>query len=433
MDPAQGLQGIYDLQINNGIVANVAPNIDTGGKNFINVHNLLVIPGLVDMHTHLREPGFEEKETVATAARAAAAGGYSSITAMPNTNPVMDSKTIVEHLTLLAMRAGLVRIWPVGAISKGSRGVELAEIEEMVRAGARAVTDDGRGVANDGLLREAMLYCKNLGIPLLEHCEDEALAGEGQMHEGQLAIRLGLPGIPAAAESAMLIRDLRLAAETGARLHVMHLSSSESVKIIRQAKADGVPVTAEVTPHHLLLTEEAVIDLDARAKMKPPLRSAADRQALCEGLRDGTIDIIATDHAPHTAAEKSRGFRDAPFGVVGLETAFPVLFTNLVRTGFLTLSSLVGKMSRNPAAILGIPHGGLAPGMAADLTIIDLKKEYILDSRIFHSRGKNTPFDGWRVYGRPVLTLVGGYPAEPFTKIFDEVLRTNGQLRNIST
>jgi dihydroorotase len=278
----------------------------------------------------------------------------------------------------------------------------------MVKIGIRAVTDDGSGVADSRLLKNALLYCSQFDIPLFEHCEDEALAGNGQVHEGLVAARLGLPGIPASAETVMLARDLLLAQETGGRVHIMHLSTAQSVEMIRRAKVDGVRVTAEVTPHHLLLTEEMVDGFNPMAKMKPPLRTAADVQALRIGLVDGTIDAIATDHAPHSLAEKSGDFISAPFGIVGLETAFSLLYTHLVLTGVITLDGLIEKMSCKPAAILGISHGSLAPGCAADLVLLDTSAEQKIDRLLFHSKGRNTPFNGWPVYGVPVLTMVAG-------------------------
>jgi dihydroorotase len=408
IDPSRGVNGRYDLLVRHGLIAELSPLIDAGDAVVIEAAGRLVIPGLFDMHTHLREPGQEYKETVESGSRAAAAGGYTSITALPNTNPVMDSSLIIRQVSVSANRAGLVRVWPVGAVSKNSMGLELADIGAMKEAGAIAVTDDGRGVADTGLLREAMVCCRQLDIPLLQHCEVEILSGVGQIHQGAVSARLGLPGIPAASETEMLGRDLRLAAETGARLHIMHVSTARSVEMIRRARADGVRVTSEVTPHHLLLTDTVVPKLGSMAKMKPPLRSAPDMEALREGLRDGTIDAVATDHAPHAEDEKSGDFTSAPFGIVGLETAFPLLYTYLVKPGLIPLELLVQNMSYAPAAILGLPHGNLAPGSAADLAIIDISEKRVIDRHKFFSKGKNTPFHGWEVYGIPVLTMVQG-------------------------
>jgi dihydroorotase len=408
VDPAQGLHGRFDLLVRDGVVAKVAETITPAGEKVLEAAGKTILPGLVDLHTHLREPGFEEKETVESACRAAAVGGFTGITAMPNTNPVMDDGRTVEYVRLQSGRAGLVRVWPVGAVSKELTGRELAEIGLMHRSGIRAVTDDGRGVSCARLLKNALLYCRQFDLPLFEHCEDEALAAGGQVHDGVAALRLGLPGLPASAETVMLARDLLLAAETGGRLHIMHVSTARAVEMIRQAKDDGVRVTAEVTPHHLLLTEDAVLGFNTFAKVKPPLRAAADVQALRRGLLDGTIDAIATDHAPHTEAEKAGDFLSAPFGIAGLETAFPLLYTHLVRTGIMSLGLLVEKMARSPAAILGIPHGSLEPGFAADLVLVDTEREWTIDRRRFLSKGKNTPFHGWQVTGLPVLTMVAG-------------------------
>lgn len=408
VDPSRRINGRYDLVISDCRVKALAPGIEPEGMEVIDAAGKIVIPGLFDMHTHLREPGQEYKETVLTGSRAAAAGGYTSITALPNTNPSLDNKDVVRYVREKAELAGLVRVWPVGAVTKGSLGRELADIGGMKEAGVVAVTDDGRGVAATDLLREALIQCRQLNIPLLQHCEDEAISGAGQLHEGSVSLRLGQSGIPAAAETRMLKRDLQIAQETGARLHIMHVSTARAVEMIRRAKAEGVNVTAEVTPHHLLLTDELVAALFAMAKMKPPLRTAADVEALREGLSDGTIDAVATDHAPHSESEKSGDFTAAPFGIVGLETAFAVLYTHLVKSRMLPLDLLVEKMSCSPAAILGLPYGTLSPGSAADLVILDLETKRVINRHQFYSKGKNTPFHDWEVYGTPVLTMVAG-------------------------
>lgn len=402
------MHGQYDILVRHGLVAEIADRIDPNGKTVISAVDKLVIPGLIDLHTHLREPGGEQKETVLTGCRAAAAGGFTSITALPNTNPVMDDERTINYVTMLANRADLVRVWPVGAVSKGSAGKEMVDIGTLVQAGVKAITDDGRGVMDAKLLKNALITCKEFGIPLFEHCEEESLSGNGQLHDGLVAAKLGLPGIPASSETVMLARDLLLADESGGRLHIMHVSTAKAVEMIRQAKEAGLHVTAEVTPHHLLLTDEAADGFNAMAKMKPPLRTAADVQALRLGLGDGTIDAVATDHAPHTEAEKTGDFQAAPFGIVGLETAFSLLYTHLVMTGLLTQDQLIDRMSCRPAAILGVAHGSLKPGFAADLALIDIKKERVIDRETFLSKGKNTPFDRWPVYGVPVLTMVAG-------------------------
>jgi len=408
VDPSQGLHGRYDLYLKDGCVVEIAKKIETRGRKVISLDGLTIVPGLIDLHTHLREPGGEEKETVFTGSCAAAAGGYTCITALPNTNPVIDNAEKIKQVAALAQKAGLVRVLPVGAATKGSLGNEPTGIAAMVKSGAFAVTDDGRGVQNAGILREILRQCKQCGIPFLEHCEDESLAGEGQIHNGEIAKKLEVAAIPVTSETVMLARDLLLARETGAHLHIMHVSCADSIELIRLAKAWGVKVTAEVTPHHLLLTETAVDGYNTLAKMKPPLRSETDRRALCQALVDGTIDIVATDHAPHTREEKERYFTQAPFGVVGLETAFPLLYTYLVKPGIIKLETLVERMSCGPAKIFALPYGTLKPGSPADLAVFDLKREMIIDKERFYSKGKNTPFHGWQVNGVPVLTMVGG-------------------------
>ena len=408
VDPSQDCNGKYDILIREGVICEIAEHINPAGRQNVDCTGLTIIPGLVDVHTHLREPRGEEKETLLSGSRAAAVGGFTSITALPNTQPVIDSREKVEQLKERIKKVGLVRIWPVGSVSKALAGEELAEIEQMAAAGIVAVTDDGRGVQNATLARDALKLCARLGIPFLEHCEEESLAGCGQVHDGELALQLGVPGIPASSETVMLVRDLVLAQECKAHLHIMHVSCAEAVEWLRMAKAAGMAVTAEVTPHHLLLTEEAVKEHGTLAKMKPPLRSERDRQALLSALIEGTIDIIATDHAPHTIEEKKRDFTSAPFGIIGLETAFPLLYTFLVKSGMLSLSALVDRMSCRPAKLLNIPHGTLKVGSAADLTVLDLQQERVIQPNCFYSQARNTPFGGWRVSGIPVLTMVGG-------------------------
>ncbi|MDW7683367.1 MAG: dihydroorotase, partial [Bacillota bacterium] len=408
VDPSVQHNKLADILIRDGRVAAIGQNMSVLGRQVIAAEGKTVIPGLIDLHTHLREPGGETKETVLSGSRAAAAGGYTGITALPNIRPVMDDGEKVKQQNTLAKQAGLVRIWPVGAVTKDSAGGELADIAEMVRQGARAVTDDGRGVRDAEVLRRALLLCRRLDIPLLEHCEDESLAADGQLHDGAVAKGLGLPGISVSSETVMLARDLLLAAETGSRVHIMHVSTAAAAEMIRRAKEDGIPVTAEVTPHHLLLTEEAADGYNTMAKMKPPLRTSDDVDALRQALAEGTIDAVATDHAPHTTEEKARDFTAAPFGIVGLETAFTLLYTYLVRPGHISLLQLVDRMSCRPAAILGVPYGTLRPGSSADLVIIDTDTKTTIDKNKFYSKGKNTPFHGWPVTGTPVLTMIGG-------------------------
>ncbi len=365
-------------------------------------------PGLIDMHVHLRQPGREDKETIATGTLAAARGGFTAVCSMPNTDPVNDTRSVTEFILDTAKREGAVQVYPVGAITKGLRGEELAEIGELFEAGCVALSDDGHPVMNAELMRRAMEYAAMFDLPVIPHSEDLHLSGRGVVHEGLVATELGLRGIPSASEAAMVARDLLLAELTGVRLHIAHVSAAESVRLIREAKARGAHVSCEVTPHHFTLTEEAIRGFDTNAKMNPPLRSEADRQALLDGLRDGTIDVIATDHAPHTAQEKEQEFDLAPFGVIGLETALALAVNTLVGPGGLTLNEAIAKLTSEPARILKLQKGRIAEGGDADLTILDLNREWSVDASIFASKSRNTPFQGWRLKGGAVATLVAG-------------------------
>jgi dihydroorotase len=360
------------------------------------------------MHVHLREPGQEEKETIATGTRAAAAGGITAVAAMPNTLPTIDTEAQVNLVLARAQATGAVRVYAIGAMTKGRMGEVISEMADMRRAGAVAVSDDGAWLADAAVARRAMEYASMLGLPVISHAEESRLAQDGAMNEGFLATRLGLKGIPAAAEEIAIARDLRLAELTGARLHIAHVSTRGSVELIRVAKAKGIAVTAEVTPHHLILTEERVEGYDTDAKVSPPLRTSEDIGALRAGLADGTIDVVATDHAPHTAEEKAVEFSAAPTGFVGLETALALLLDRLVGPGTLSLGTLVERFSLAPAKILGVETGRIAPGGLADLTLIDLSLKRTVDKRSFRSKGRNTPFDGWELTGWPVGTMVGG-------------------------
>jgi len=406
LDPAAGRDQIADLYINNGFIC--APFQPDSTTSIINAEGKLVAPGLVDMHVHLREPGFEYKETIATGAAAAARGGFTGVACMPNTDPVTDNRVTVEYINKRAQEAGLVKVYPVGAITRGSRGKELAELADMREAGAAAFSDDGQPVTDAGLMRRAMLYCGMLGATIISHCEDQSLAGGGVMHEGAYSTILGLKGIPASAEETMVARDIILAGETGCSLHLAHVSTAGSVALLREAKKRGVKVTAEATPHHFTLTDRAVGDFNANAKVNPPLRSMADVQAVREGLADGTIDAIATDHAPHSFDEKNVEFDLAPFGLVGLETAVGLVWTELVQAGFLTPLQAVQKLSVNPARILGVAGGTLAEGAPADITVIDPLREETVNPDEFAGKSKNTPFTGCRLKGLPVVTIVAG-------------------------
>lgn len=416
IDPATGRDGRFDVLVEGGRVAAVAPDLsgrlpaEGDGVEVFDARGLVVTPGLIDVHTHLRVPGQAHKETLATGTAAAAAGGFTQVCTLPNTHPVIDSPWLVEAVLARAREDAVVRVHVVGALTKGQEGRELAPLDAMARAGAVAFSDDGRPVADAGVLRRAMEYARAIGLPILDHAEDPGLTGRGVMHEGPVSLTLGLPGIPAASEVVAVQRDVTLAAFTGARLHVMHLSTAGAVEAVRRAKEAGAPVTAEVTPHHLALTVAEVERLryDASTKVNPPLRDESDRQALVQGLRDGVIDLIATDHAPHSGDEKALPYVDAPFGISGLETAFALAYGALVESGALTLPELVRRMTAEPARALGLPGGSLREGDPADIAVFDVDAEWVVDPAAFRSKGKNTPLADRRVRGRCVATFVAG-------------------------
>lgn len=413
VDPSQGLDGRFDLLLEDGYVSRVDASIDRQGfapEELVDASGLVVTPGLIDMHVHLREPGQEYKETVATGTHAAAAGGFTAVACMANTDPVNDNRSVTEHIRKEAERWGFARVYPIGAVSKGMKGDELAEIGDMVEAGAVAFSDDGLPVANAELMRRALSYAQHFDVPIIQHAEDLDLTGPGVMHEGDASTRLGLPGIPGASEDVVVARDLLLAEDTGGRYHVAHLSTARALRLVRHARQLGVVATCEVSPHHLLLTDEEVATsgFSTHCKMKPPLRSEADREALVEGLADGSIDVIASDHAPHHADEKDVEFSMAPFGIVGLETTVPLCLDRLVRSGALSLSRLIHLLSTGPARVLGVAGGTLAEGSVADVTLLDLDKVVTVDPRDFRSKGRNTPFTGWQLTGAAVATILGG-------------------------
>jgi len=399
-----------EILIEEGTISRIADQLDHTGHEVIDLDGKFLSAGFVDVHVHLREPGFEAKETIATGAAAAVRGGFTTIACMPNTRPSIDSVETVTYILEKAKEAGLARVIPYGAITVRQLGKELTDFAALKEAGIFAVTDDGVGVQSSQMMKQAMKRAQELGLSVVAHCEDDDLLIPGSaLHDGVAAARHGLPGIPSESESIHVGRDILLAEQTGVHYHVCHISAKESVRLVRDGKRAGVNVTTEVTPHHLLLCEEDIPDsLDANWKMNPPLRSREDRAALIAGLKDGTIDIIATDHAPHTAEEKANGLDRAPFGIVGLETAFPLLYTHLVLTGELTLAELVEKMTRKPAEIFGLPYGRLEEGAPADLTVIDLDMEKEIVPTEFASKGKNTPFAGWRCTGWPTLTMTAG-------------------------
>jgi dihydroorotase len=393
-----------------GLVVDAGPRLLARGAEVIDASGLVVCPGFIDLHVHLREPGREDKETIATGTRAAAAGGFTAVCAMPNTEPVNDTAGITRAILERARAEGVVRVHPIGAITRGSRGEELAEYGDLREAGCVAVSDDGRPVASARMMRRALEYARAFDLPVIDHCEEPSLAQGAVMNEGGVSTLLGLRGAPAAAEAIVVERDVMLAELAGSRVHIAHLSTARAVDAVRRGKARGVRVTAEATPHHLLLTDQAVKDseYDTATKMNPPLRSEDDRRAVLEGLRDGTIDCVATDHAPHTVDDKKVEFDQAAFGVVGLETAVSLCLDRLVRPGSLSLAQLVGLLSAGPARVLSLPGGSLAPGAPADLTLLDLERRVKVDPARFESKGRSTPFAGWTLRGAPVLTIVAG-------------------------
>jgi dihydroorotase len=409
IDPSRDFDQVADVLIHDGKIADVGTGLGRpDGTEVRDARGQIVVPGLVDVHVHLREPGNEDVETIATGARAAAAGGFTAVCAMPNTDPATDNQAAVGFIVRQSVRAGLARVYPVGAISVGQQGERLSEFGEMAGAGAVAVSDDGRPVVSSHLMRTALEYARTFALPVADHCEDPTLAAGGVMHEGLVATRLGLQGIPAAAEEIMVGRDILLAELTGGHIHLCHMSTRGSVALIRRAKEQGIHVTAEVTPHHLTLTDRACEDYDTHAKMNPPLREAADVAALRAALADGVIDCIASDHAPHAYDAKEAAFDDAPFGIVGLETAFGVVHTELVLSGVLALPELVRRMSTAPAAVFHLPGGTLQRGAPADVAVLDVTAPWTVDPTSFFSKSRNTPFAGRTLTGRATLTLVGG-------------------------
>jgi dihydroorotase len=407
IDPSQRVDDNVDMLIVDGCIAQLGGSAPSDVE-IRDVAGAVLCPGFIDVHVHLREPGGEHKETIRTGARAAAAGGYTAVCAMPNTVPPIDSGAAVGFVRAEGLRVGAARVYPVGAISVGQMGERLAEVGEMVEAGAVAITDDGKPVLDSGLMRLALAYAKTFGIPVASHCEDKTLSRGGSMNEGLVSTRLGLMGIPNAAEEIMIARDLLLAELTGGRLHIQHVSTRRGVEMIRDARERGLDVSAEATPHHFTLTDEAVESYRTDAKVNPPLRSAADRTAVIEGVRDGTLDVIATDHAPHHYDEKEQAFDEAPFGLIGLETALALGITELVEKHVLTLTELIERMSCAPARAFRLPGGSLKIGAAADVTVFDPRLEWVIDPARMHSKSRNTPFAGRTVRGSALLTIVGG-------------------------
>jgi dihydroorotase len=415
VDPARGLDGAFDVLIEDSVIAQTGTDLPSSlaenGEVVSIPSGYVICPGLIDMHVHLREPGQEHKETVATGTAAAVAGGFTAVACMPNTNPVNDNAGVTRLILQKAAEANLARVYPIGAVSRDQKGAQLADIAELHAAGCVAVSDDGHPVATAILARRALEYTSMFGMPMIEHCEDPSLKGEGCAHEGPRAAELGLKGIPGAAESIMAARDVLLAEMTGGHVHVAHMSAWTTLEAVRQGKSRGVKVTCEVTPHHFTLTDDqlaAPVPYDTNTKMNPPLREARDRDAMLEGLRDGSIDVIATDHAPHHYDEKNVEYDRAPFGIVGLETAVPLVLDRLVHSGLISYARLVELMSVNPARILRVPGGSLSSGAAADITILAPDLTVAIDRAKLRSKSKNTPFHGWTFRGGVAATIVGG-------------------------
>jgi dihydroorotase len=408
VDPSAGIDGAYDVLVEDGRIARLSARIEPADAEVLDLTGLCVCPGFIDMHVHLREPGQEWKETIATGTRAAAAGGFTGVACMPNTQPPIDSRSVVEFVLAQARQHGAVPVYPIGCVSKGQAGVELAEMGDMAVAGARGFSDDGKPVASAGLMRRALEYSKIFDLPVIDHCEEPTLVAGGVAHEGEVATRLGLPGWPGVAEDVMVSRDILLAEYTGGAIHIAHMSTGRSAELVRQAKQARIRVTCEVTPHHFALTDEAIAGYDTHAKMNPPLRAESDRQALLAAIADGTVDAIASDHAPHIADEKCVEFSQAPFGIVGLETAVSICLDRLVHGQVIGLSRLVELLACGPAAVLRIKKGSLRVGDDADITVLDLERRVVVQPSSFASKSVNTPFGGWTLRGGPVLTIVGG-------------------------
>ena len=412
IDPAAARNGRFDVLIDRGAIARIGRDLPVDGARVVELPaSTVVTPGLIDIHVHLREPGQEHKETIATGTASAVAGGFTAVACMPNTDPVNDHASVTQFILKKAAEAALARVYPIGAVSVGSKGEQLTEIGDLHAAGCVAISDDGRPVATALLMRRALEYASMFNMPVVDHCEDPSLKGDGVAHEGATSGMLGLRGIPGAAESVMVERDISIAEMTRGRVHIAHMSARQSLRAVRAGKERGIAVTAEVTPHHFILTDEALAEhggYDTNTKMNPPLRDAADRDAMIDGLRDGSIDVIATDHAPHHLDEKSLEFDRAPFGIVGLESAIPLCLDRLVHAGVISLSRLVELLTINPARVLNLPGGTLTDGGPADLTILSPDTTTTIRATAMRSKSKNTPFDGWTLRGAVAATIVGG-------------------------
>ncbi|HIT89471.1 MAG TPA: dihydroorotase [Candidatus Merdenecus merdavium] len=410
IDPSCNLEGVYDIYMRSGVITKVGKTLETSGEEttVIDAKGCFVMPGFIDLHVHLREPGFEYKETIESGANAGARGGFTTILAMPNTKPVIDRKEMVELVHKKAEQDALIHVLQIAAITKGQMGEELADIDGMIDAGAPGISEDGKSVMDSALYKEAMSIAARRGVPVMAHCEDITLVKGGVMNDDDKAKELGMPGISNAVEDVIVARDIALAKETGAKLHLCHCSTADSVKMVEKAKEEGLSVTAEVCPHHFILTTDDIKEDDANYKMNPPIRTKEDVKALKEGLKNDIMDVIATDHAPHSKEEKEKSIKDAPFGIVGLETCASLTYTYLVKEGYLTPMQMAAKMSYHPSNIIGLDKGSLREGKTADIVIFDPEKEYTIHTKDFVSKGKNSPFEGYKVFGQVMTTIVEG-------------------------
>lgn len=408
INPSENLDKVMDIFVEDGIIKEKAETIDRQADTVIDAAGCYVMPGLIDLHVHFRDPGLTYKEDIETGSKAAAKGGFTTVCCMPNTKPVVDNVETVKYIIEKGEKTGLTNVLPVGAVTKNMAGVEITDVEELKKAGICAISEDGKSVMNSGVYRKAMKNAAKANVPVLAHCEDINLVEGGVINLGDKSSELGVKGISNAVEDVIAMRDIMLAKETGATLHLCHCSTKDSVEMVKRAKEEGIKVTAEVCPHHFSMCSDDITSNDGNFKMNPPLRAREDMEALIKGLQDDIMDVISTDHAPHSAEEKAKDLEHAPFGIVGLETSVALTVTNLVKKGYLTPMQMAAKMSYNPAKVLGIPKGTLDEGKIADITIIDPNKEYTIDVNIFESKGKNTPFDGYKVSGEVEYTILNG-------------------------